>query len=222
MSVTTGPAENWATLWEAIAARQPEHVAVVVGDHRLTWRLLDDRAARLANALDQRGVGANAKVAQLMFNCPEYLESSYAAFKVRASTVNVNYRYRAAEIVHVANDSGARALFFHGAFAEVVDEARRSLPELTVLVQVEDGDGAELLDGAVRYEDLIATNEPAQPVARSGSDELLLYPVERPARRKASSGATTTSSRQWRSPDTPRWTSPSRRAPPRSARSPPD
>ena len=175
MSVTTGPAENWATLWEAIAARQPEHVAVVVGDHRLTWRSLDDRAARLANALDQRGIGADAKVAQLMFNCPEYLESSYAAFKVRASTVNVNYRYRAAEIVHVASDSGARALFFHGAFADVVDEARRSLPELTMLVQVEDGDAAELLDGAVRYEDLIADNEPAKPVARSGSDELLLY-----------------------------------------------
>ena len=30
--------ENWATLWEALAAAQPDHVAVVVGDRQLRWR----------------------------------------------------------------------------------------------------------------------------------------------------------------------------------------
>jgi acyl-CoA synthetase (AMP-forming)/AMP-acid ligase II len=167
--------ENWATLWEAIAGRQPDHVAVVIGDRRITWESLDTRAARLAAAFAAYGVGAGAKVAQLMFNCPEYLESTYAAFKVRASTVNVNYRYRAAEIAHVVGDSGAQVLVFHGAFARVVDQARMTLPALRLLVQVDDGDGVALLDGAVRYEDLIASHAPAEPIVRSGADELLLY-----------------------------------------------
>lgn len=167
--------ENWATLWEAIARALPDHVAVVIGDTEIRWRELDDRAARLAAALSAGGVGHGSQVAQLMFNCPEYLESAFAAFKVRASTVNVNYRYRAPEIVHVLADSAAAALVFHGSFAEVVDEARRSLPELRLLVQVDDGSGAPLLAGALAYETLIARNDPLAPMARSGEDELLLY-----------------------------------------------
>ena len=167
--------ESWATLWEAIAAAQPDHTAVVVGSTRIRWRELDERASRLAAAFDAHGIGHDAKVAQLLYNCPEYLESAYAAFKVRASTVNVNYRYKAPEIVHVVNDSDAQVLVFHGAFAEVVAEAVRSLPKLTLLVQVDGGDGVALLPGAVDYEALVTAHDPMAPIARSGDDALLLY-----------------------------------------------
>ncbi len=108
-----------------------------------------------------------------MYNCPEYLESAYASFKVRASTVNVNYRYKAPEIVHVLSDSKATALIFHGAFRDVVDEARRLLPDLLLLVQV--GDEEPLLPGAVRYDDVLAGQPPMSRIERSGSDSLLLY-----------------------------------------------
>ena len=91
--------ENWATLWEALATAQPDHTAVVIGDRRMSWSQLDERAARLATVLDTAGIGHDHKVGQLLHNCPEYLESAYASFKVRASTVNVNYRYKAPEIV---------------------------------------------------------------------------------------------------------------------------
>lgn len=167
--------ENWATLWEAVAAEQPEHVAVVIGNTEIRWQDLNQRASRLAAALTSASVEAGAKVAQLMFNCPEYLESSFASFKVRASTVNVNYRYKAREIAHVLADSEAQVLIFHGSFAAVVAEAATSLPKLLMLVQVEDGGEAPLLKGAVRYEQLIADHEPAAPIVRSGNDKLLLY-----------------------------------------------
>ena len=182
MSEPTGLAENWATLWEAIAVRQPADVAVVVGDRHITWASLDGRASRLATALTCSGIQPGGKVAQMMYNCPEYLESAYAAFKVRASTVNVNYRYRAPEVVHIVDDSDAEVLVYHHSFAGVVEEARRSLPKLRLLVEVEDP-GAPLeggadgphVQGASRYEDLIAANSPVTPIARSGNDELLLY-----------------------------------------------
>ncbi|MFM8856473.1 MAG: AMP-binding protein [Actinomycetota bacterium] len=167
--------ENWATLWEALAAAQPEHTAVVIGDARMSWSQLNDRAARLATVLDMSGVGHDHKVGQLLYNCPEYLESAYASFKVRATTVNVNYRYKAPEIVHVLADAGATALVFHSTFAEVVDEARRSLPALNLLIQVDDGSEHGLVEGAVRYEDLVSSSSPMRPIQRSGADMLLLY-----------------------------------------------
>ena len=167
--------ESWATLWEALAAAQPDHVAVVIGDQHITWAELDGRASRLATVLSEYEVGLDAKVGQLLYNCPEYLESAYASFKVRASTVNVNYRYKAPEIVHVLSDSGATALVFHSSFADVVDEARKSLPNLKLLLQVDAGDGHALLDGAVPYEPTLVAARPAAPIERSGGDSLLLY-----------------------------------------------
>ena len=167
--------ESWATLWEALADDQPDHVAVVIGDTHIRWRELDARAARLASVLNGNGVGLDAKVGQLMFNCPEYLESAYASFKVRASTVNVNYRYRAPEIVHVLSDSGASALVYHAAFRDVVAEARRSLPSLRLLLEVTDGTEGPMLDGAVDYESAICAASPMARIPRGGTDSLLLY-----------------------------------------------
>ena len=43
---------NWATLWESVADAMPEGLAMVRGQHRLRWAELDDRASRLAAALD--------------------------------------------------------------------------------------------------------------------------------------------------------------------------
>ena len=167
--------ESWATLWEALAAKQPDHVAVVIGDTHIRWRDLDDRASRIASLLTEFGVGHDAKVGQLLFNCPEYLESAYASFKVRASTVNVNYRYKAPEIVHVLSDSGATALVYHGAFSEVVEQARESLPNIKLFLQVNGGDNLPLLPGAVDYDAAMAAHQPMAPIQRSGADSLLLY-----------------------------------------------
>ena len=167
--------ESWATLWEAIAARQPDHVAVVLGDVEMRWRDLETRAARLAAALTSLDVVPGDKAAQLLYNCPEYLESTFAAFKVRASTVNVNYRYRAPEVAHVLRDSGSAVLFFHSSFADVAFAAAAEVPTCRVLVQVDDGSGAPLAAGALAYEALVADFEPAPPIERSGDDELLLY-----------------------------------------------
>ncbi len=165
--------ENWATLWEAFADAQPEQVAVVVGEHSLTWRQLDDRAARLASALGARGVGEGTRVAQLMFNCPEYLESAYAAFKLRATPVNVNYRYKAPEIAYICDNAGAEVLVFHGSLGERVAEAVASMPTVRILLQVDDG--SPLVSGAEWYHELVDAAEPAQRIARSGEDALMLY-----------------------------------------------
>jgi fatty-acyl-CoA synthase len=165
--------ENWATLWEALADASPDSVAVVVGDAVVDWRTLDDRAARLATALGERGVEPGTRVAQLMYNCPEYLESTYAAFKARATPVNVNYRYQAPEIAHICNDAGASTIVFHGALGERVHDARPSMPSVTTLLQVDDG--APLVSGAEWYHDVVDGAAPAERIERSGEDLLLLY-----------------------------------------------
>jgi fatty-acyl-CoA synthase len=168
-----GLSENWATLWEAFADAQPDHTAVVIGSHKQTWRELDDGAARLATALQDRGAGVGTRIAQLMYNCPEYLESAYAAFKLRATPVNVNYRYKAPEIAYICDNAEAEVIVFHGSLGERVTEARPSMPTVTTLIQVDDG--SPLVDGAEWYHDVVAAAEPAARIERSGEDTLMLY-----------------------------------------------
>ena len=170
---TAGLSENWATLWEAFADAQPDQIAVVIGDATMTWRQLDDQAALLAGALGARGVGTDTRIAQLMFNCPEYLESAYAAFKVRATPVNVNYRYKAPEIAYICDNAGAEVLIFHGSLGERVAEAAPSMPTVRVLLQVDDG--SPLVDGAEWYHEALAAADPAERIERSGDDALMLY-----------------------------------------------
>ncbi|MEI6400966.1 MAG: AMP-binding protein [Actinomycetota bacterium] len=165
--------ENWATLWEALAAAQPGHVAVVVGDRQLRWRDLEQRAARLAGAFGAHGVCAGSKVAQLLYNCPEYIESVFAAFKVRATPVNVNYRYLADEVAYILANSDAEVLVFHGSLADRLVGVRDRAPHLRLLLQVDDG--APLLDGALWYHEVLAAAEAAAPIERSGDDLLFLY-----------------------------------------------
>ena len=178
----------------------PDEVAVVIGDARIRWGDFDDAAERAAAALNAHGIGLHDRVAQLLYNCPEYLDTTYASFKLRAATVNVNYRYKAPEIVHVLGDAGAKALVFHGAFAEVVDEAREALPELELLVQVDGGDGVPLLPGAISYEELLDGFQPMPPIERAGTDTQLLYTGGTTGLPKAWCGPTPDCSARWRSP----------------------
>ena len=76
--------ESFATVWERVADAIPDAPAVVQGDRRITYREVDDRAARLAAALADLGVGPGTKVALFLYNCPEYMECLFALSKLRA------------------------------------------------------------------------------------------------------------------------------------------
>lgn len=164
---------NFATGWESVADRRPDTTALVHGDRRTTWAAFDDRSARLAAAFSALGLEPGAKVASYLYNSPEYMEGVYAAFKARAVPVNVNYRYLADELAYLLDNSDAEVLLFHGALAEHVAAVRDRLPRLRAVVQVDDG--GPHLDGALPYEDLLASHDRAARIGRSPDDLYILY-----------------------------------------------
>ena len=89
---------NMGDMWEAVADQLSDEVAQIHGERRESFREFEERAARLATALRERGIREGAKVAMYVYNAPEYLETCFAAFKLRAVPVNVNYRYLAEEL----------------------------------------------------------------------------------------------------------------------------
>ena len=162
-----------ATLWEAIADAVPNRLSVVQGATRRTWREFDDRSARLAGVLRAHGLGAGAKVGQLLYNSPEFLESYFAALKLRAVPFNINYRYTANELAYLLANADADALVYHSSLSEVVAKALAETGPLRLLLAVDDG-GA-LLSGALAYEEALAQAEPAPRITRDAGDITMIY-----------------------------------------------
>lgn len=164
---------HFATIWEAITDAVPDRPALIHAGTRRSWREFDERAARLARALGELGIGRDAKIAQYMYNGTEYLEICYAAFKLGAVPINTNYRYLEDELVYLLDNCDAELLFFHGALGERVANVVNRLSKLRAIVQVDDG--APPVDGALRLEDLISSSEPAERSERPLDGLYMIY-----------------------------------------------
>ena len=135
------PGWNFADLWELNAEQLPEAMAVVSGDRRVTWSEFDHRADGVAAWLLGLGVAEQDKVAQYLYNSPEYLESMFAAYKAGLVPVNTNYRYSDDELVYLWDNADAVAVVFHGSFSERIDRLRPKLPGIRGWLWVDDGSG---------------------------------------------------------------------------------
>jgi len=169
---------HFSYLWERVADATPNAPAVVQGARAFSWREYDTRAARLAQAFLDAGLGAHSKVGMYLYNSPEYCETNYAAMKIRAVPVNVNYRYLDDELAYLLDNSDSEALVYHSSLADRVARVAPRMPKLKLLVEVDDGpasDGAHDVARAVRYDDVQRTKSPAARVAPHGDEIYMFY-----------------------------------------------
>ncbi len=180
---------NLAQVHDAVSAAVPDRECIVWRDRRLTYREVSERTNRLANHLVAAGLGARTErsglaghesgqshLACYLHNGNEYLEAMLGAYKARVAPLNVNYRYVAEELRYLLNDAQAEAIVFHSTFADQLREVLPDLPQITVLLQVDDDSGLDLLPGAQWYEEALAAAPTELPsVERSPDDLYILY-----------------------------------------------
>jgi 3-oxocholest-4-en-26-oate---CoA ligase len=176
------PGWNFADAWEIVARKIPDRQCQVQGPRRVSWGEFDRRANGVARTLLDRGAAEQDKVAQYLQNCPEYLESMYAAFKAGLVPINTNYRYADDELVYLWDNADCVAVVFHSGFADRIERIRDRVPGVTTWLWVPDTtdpDGpGPCPDWAVSYEDAAkaGTDEPVQgPWGRDGDHLLMLY-----------------------------------------------
>ena len=165
---------HFATAWEMVADACPERSAIISDGRKTRWRDFDDRAARIARVLSESGLKSGSKVGLYLHNRAEYLEAQFGIFKMRGCPINVNYRYKADELVYLLDNADAEAVVYQASYAMRIWEIRDRLPKVKLLIQVDDGTEA-LLDGAVDYETSIARAEPLARMQRDPEDLYMLY-----------------------------------------------
>lgn len=159
-------------MWEAVADSIGDADALMSGGVTTSWSEFDERAGRLAAYFSSVGVGRDAKVAHYLYNCPEYIETTFAAFKARAIPVNVNYRYTRTELAQLLENSDAEIIVADADLLPHVVDLLHDLEKVRAVVMVGPG---ECPDGVVRYEDAVAAFDPAPRIDRSPDDLWFLY-----------------------------------------------
>jgi acyl-CoA synthetase (AMP-forming)/AMP-acid ligase II len=167
---------NYATIWEIAADNLPTAPALVQGERTVTWSAFDRRADGIARTLLEAGAQQQDKVAQYLFNCPEYLEAMFACFKAGLVPVNTNYRYADDELVYLWDNADAIAVVFHATFTERIEGIRHRVPKVATWLWVDDG-GSPCPEWATPYEAAanIETERVLAPWGRGDDDILMMY-----------------------------------------------
>ena len=88
----------------------PNHVAMTFFGKTYTYNELSESIEKAAHGLTKLGVEKGDRVAIMLPNCPQYPISFYGTLLCGATIVQVNPMYKASELIHILNDSGAETL----------------------------------------------------------------------------------------------------------------
>ena len=130
----------------------PDRPAIIFEGKKYSFADLSQRVNRLANALLGLGIEKGDRVAILQVNCNQYVEAYYAAAKIGAIFVPLNFRAKQDELVHMLNHSESNVLFVGQRYLGMVNDMRPELPLVKHYISL-DGEQEGMLD----YEELLAS-----------------------------------------------------------------
>jgi fatty-acyl-CoA synthase len=134
------PDMNWFAVLAHHAGRAPDKAITVFGGEAITYAGMVQRAEELAGGLAGRGVGGGDVVAILSYNCPEILETIFAANFLGAIAMPINWRLAAPEVRYILEHAGARVLVCDGPLVELADQATTGMGASLLRACVSPGD----------------------------------------------------------------------------------
>jgi long-chain acyl-CoA synthetase len=148
------------------ATGRPDVVAIRCGTRALTYGQLDERSSRLAQALLAAGIGAGDRVAHLDRTAPEVVELLFAACKIGAVTVPLNWRLAPAELATIVADAGCTVMIAGPGYREVAGQIAETVPQ-----------PLEVIETGEDYERRLAAQPPSDPGHRgmAGDTAVQMY-----------------------------------------------
>ena len=144
-------------------------------DRRFTFSQLNQRSNRIANVLLEQGVKPGDRVATLLKNGIEFVESYFAIAKIGAVMVPVNWRLVAKEIAYIIGDSGAETLIYDADFDEPISQLNGD-PDFAIgkYLRVNSPEpSSDVPDFPVDYDEATKAASDAEPPIGAYDDELL-------------------------------------------------
>jgi len=129
-------------------------VGVVDGERQFTYQEFGQRTNRLANALQQLGIGQGDVVSLLCYNSHQLLEAYYGVVQAGAILNPINIRLSGPEIEFILNHAESKAVCFHSDFRPLVQALESRVASLKHHIELEPS--RPLLENHHDYEDLLS------------------------------------------------------------------
>lgn len=165
---------HFAKIWESNSSLVPNEPALVNKNKTIDWKSFDDLSSKLASYLTEMGLGEDSKVGIYMQNCNEYMIAQFAAFKIGAVPINVNYRYKKDELIYLFDNSDAEAIIFQSNFHQQIVLIQNDLPKVKAFVETSqnDFDKESTFDS---FENIMQTFSPLDHQDRSEDEIYMIY-----------------------------------------------
>ena len=149
---------------------------VISGTRGISCDALMEHAACAATGLGELGVGAGDAIGLVLRNDFSFFEASYAAQRLGAYSVPINWHGKTQEIAYVLNDCGVKAVVAH---ADLLPEVGPAMPPEVPLFVVptppEIAAAYKIADelvrppaGVLQWEDLVTCFPPLAETAAGG------------------------------------------------------
>src|SRR5678810_416414 len=148
---------NIGSLLPRHAQYRPHHTALIFEDRRLTFRELNRRVNRLANSLLSLGVRKNDKVATILPNGIELLESYWAIVKIGAVIVPLSQLLRGKGLLNLLRDSDTSTVITNSCVVNELNSIKTELKNIPAnrYISTDDNEG---------YQSYVALTEAASSV----------------------------------------------------------
>ncbi|HRE14419.1 MAG TPA: acyl-CoA synthetase [Usitatibacteraceae bacterium] len=135
----------------------PDHVAVIHGALRRSWKEVYARCRRLASALEARGVKRGDTVAAMLPNVPAMVEMHFGPAMIGAVVNTLNTRLDAETIAFMLDHGEAKVLFTDREFSATIEKALAIAKSKPLVIDVDDAmhEGGKFL-GEKEYEAFLA------------------------------------------------------------------
>lgn len=155
---------NLVSQVDAVVEESPERTAIGYEGREVSYGEFWAQVGQFAAALDERGIGADDRVAIYLPNLPQFLVAFHGTLRAGGVVVPMNPQYKAREIGHLLSDSGAKAVVALGDLVPFVEEVEGET-DLQEVVSVGDSDG-----DATPFEEFLA-DEGLDTVERADDDD---------------------------------------------------
>lgn len=149
---------NTAEFLQITSMVVPDRTALVCGDRRVTFVEMADHVNRLANWLQSVGAGPDNPVGAMSTNGIEFIETYYAAAKIGATFVPLNYRAKHDELTYMINTSDIHVLFTGERYLDLVATLRPTLTTVKRFVCFD-----KPVDGMESWADVLANASDEEP-----------------------------------------------------------
>lgn len=153
------------------ARKNPDRPAIYCEDRSYTYREFNERVNRLANGIAQLGICKGEKIALMMKNSDFFVFTFFAAAKLGAVVVPVNFRLAPSEVHYILKQSDAVMTVCDQEYEKTIYEAMQGT-DVHIVVTV----GESRLEGQFSYNDVLASSAEEPDVEVTDTDEVeILY-----------------------------------------------